>query len=158
MGQNSMLINSRLQLIFTDRSPIELSGNVHKVSKLSELDALFSSNTYVIVDFYADWCPPCRAIAPTVSQLADENAWRGQLAFAKINYGHCKDVAKRYNITTLPTFLIFKDGEPTSVVVPGNKPNKSTGKIEDVLVDKIQGANRALLKSVVQALIEKVQS
>lgn len=158
MGQNGTLTNSRLQLIFTDRSPIELSGNVHKVSKLSELESLFSSNTYVIVDFYADWCPPCRAIAPTFSKLSEDYAWRGQLAFAKINYDHSKDVAKRYNITSMPTFLIFKDGEPTSVVVPGNKPTKSTGKTEEVLVEKIQGANIRLLKSVVQALVDKVQT
>lgn len=135
-----------------------MSGNVHIVKELSELDALFSSNTYVIVDFYADWCPPCRAIAPTVSELADENSWRGHLAFAKVHFDHSKDIAKRYKVTTLPTFLIFKDGEPTSVVVPSNKLDKSTGKTEDVVVEKIQGANIGLLKRVVQTLIEKVQS
>lgn len=137
-----------------------MSGNVHKVKELSELKALLSSNTYVIIDFSTDACPPCRAIAPTVSELADENSWRGHLAFAKINYEHSKDITKHYGIeiTTVPTFLIFKDGAPTSVVIPGNKVNKSTGKTEDVLVEKIQGANVGLLKSVVQALIEKVQS
>ena len=103
-----------------------------------------SSTTYVVVDFYADWCPPCRAIAPTFSKLADDHASKGQLAFAKVNVDHVKDVAQRYNISAMPTFLFFKNG--------------ALQPVEDGLVERIRGANVASLRSAVRALAEKVQS
>ncbi|KAH7341158.1 thioredoxin-like protein [Pyrenochaeta sp. MPI-SDFR-AT-0127] len=143
--------------LFADRSPIpETSGNVFKVSKPSELDSLLSSTTHVVVDFYADWCPPCRTIAPMFSKLADEHASKGQLAFAKVNVDHVNDVAKRYGISAMPTFLFFKDGKSTSVAVQKTKRGASTGATEDV--EKVLGADVVLLRSVVRALAEKAQS
>ncbi|KAG8411630.1 hypothetical protein J3458_015692 [Metarhizium acridum] len=145
-------------ILLQDRSPIpETSSNVRKISELSELKSLLSSTTYVVVDFYADWCPPCRAIAPKFSKLADEYASKGQLAFAKVNVDHCKGVAKHYKITAMPTFLFFKDGEPTSVVVQSNKHSTSTKKPKDGVVERIQGADVTLLRSTVQALAETAQ-
>jgi len=90
--------------LLADRSPIpETSGQVYKISNVKELDSLLKSNKYVIIDHYADWCPPCRAIAPMFSQLADQNAVKGQLAFAKVNVDHVRDVASRYAVTAMPT-------------------------------------------------------
>ncbi|KID82282.1 Thioredoxin-like protein [Metarhizium guizhouense ARSEF 977] len=144
--------------LFQDRSPIpETSGNVSKISELPELESLLSSTTYVVVDFYADWCPPCRAIAPQFSKLADEYASKGQLAFAKVNVDHCKGAAKHYNVTAMPTFLFFKNGERTSVVVQSSKQGTSTKMPKDGVVEKIQGADVKLLRSTVQALAENAQ-
>ncbi|CAG7948706.1 unnamed protein product [Penicillium salamii] len=145
-------------IVTADRSPIpETSGNVQKISELAELRRLLSTNKFTVIDFYADWCPPCRAIAPVFSKLADEHALKGQLAFVKVNVDHCKDVAKLYNITSMPTFLFFENGEPKPVLVQSDERG-STKIPNDGLVEKVQGGNVGLLRCVVQALALKTTS
>ena len=137
--------------MFADRSPIpETSGNVSKVNAPADLDTVLKSTKYAVVDFYADWCPPCRAIAPVFSKLADEHAVQGQLGLANVNVDHVKDVAKKYGITAMPTFLIFEDGKPTQLKV------QKKGVEEEVAM--IRGADVVLLKAVVQELVRKVGS
>lgn len=106
-----------------------------------------------MIDFYADWCPPCRAIAPTFSKLADEHASKGKLAFAKVNVDHLQGAAQRYDVRAMPTFVCFKDGKPNAVAVKDVKGNATASEVE-----RIQGANVMLLKGVVQALAGQVQS
>jgi thioredoxin 1 len=133
------MLTSRLgKALFADRSPIpEASAKVHKITSAAEFDALLSATRHVVVDFYADWCPPCRAIAPVFSKLADDHSSGGRLAFAKVNVDLLGDVAGRYGITAMPTFMFFRDGTPFTA---GGK------------VDRIRGADRAALKATVQAL------
>ncbi|KAI0834638.1 thioredoxin-like protein [Hypoxylon sp. FL0890] len=139
--------------IFADRSPIpETSGKVYRVASAAELDALLSSTTHVVVDFYADWCPPCRAIAPIFSELADKYSSNGQLAFAKVNVDHVNEVAGRYGVSAMPTFMFFRNGVPKGVAVEGIKARQSVSFTNDGLVDKIRGADRGALQAVVQAL------
>jgi thioredoxin 1 len=94
----------------------------------------------VVVDFYADWCPPCRAIAPVFSELADKHSANGQLAFAKVNVDHVDNVASRYGVSAMPTFLFFQNGAPKGV------------QVADELVERVRGANRPALQAAVQAL------
>ncbi|EMR69254.1 putative thioredoxin-like protein [Eutypa lata UCREL1] len=142
--------------MFMDRSPIpETSGEVHKVTSAAELDALLSSTKHVVVDFYADWCPPCRAIAPIFSKLADSHSSNGRLAFVKVNVDHVNDVAGRYNVSAMPTFVFFQDGVPKGVSVEGIKGRSTVSVTDDGLVDRVRGADRAALEAVVQALVEK---
>ncbi|KAI0873104.1 thioredoxin-like protein [Hypoxylon argillaceum] len=144
-------------IFFTDRSPIpETSGNVYKIAEAAELRALLSSTTHVVVDFYADWCPPCRAIAPIFSKLADSHSSAGQLAFAKVNVDHVGNVAQQYGVTAMPTFMFFQDGVPKGVAVEGLKARPSVGLTDDGLVDKVRGADKPALEAVVQALAGKV--
>ncbi|KAK6206843.1 thioredoxin [Colletotrichum tabaci] len=139
--------------LFADRSPIpETSGKVYKVSSAAELDSVLASNSHVVVDFYADWCPPCRAIAPVFSELADKHAAEGRLAFAKVNVDHVNNVAGRYNVTAMPTFVFFRGGKPQGVEVKGLTPRQSVVSTGDGLVDRLRGADRAALQAVVQAL------
>ncbi|KAI0403973.1 thioredoxin-like protein [Xylaria palmicola] len=143
-------------LFFTDRSPIpETSGHVYKITEAAELRALLASTTYVVVDFYADWCPPCRAIAPIFSRLADTHASKGQLAFAKVNVDHVKNVAGQFNVTAMPTFLFFERGAPRGVMVDGIRGHPSVSFGDDGLVDRIRGADKVALEKVVQALAGK---
>ncbi|KAM5350990.1 hypothetical protein ACJ41O_003713 [Fusarium nematophilum] len=139
--------------LLADRSPIpETSGNVHKITKPAELDAVLKSTTNVVVDFYADWCPPCRAIAPIFSKLADSHAASGHLAFAKVNVDHVNDVAKRYSVSAMPTFVFFQNGIPKGVAVEGLKGRQSVGLGGDGLVERVRGADRVALEAAVKAL------
>ncbi|TDZ13209.1 Thioredoxin-like protein [Colletotrichum orbiculare MAFF 240422] len=131
------------------------SGKVYKVASPGELDAVLASNAHVVVDFYADWCPPCRAIAPVFSGLADKHASEGKLAFAKVNVDHVNAVAGRYKVTAMPTFVFFRNGKPEGVKVEGVTPRQSVSFTGDGLVDRVRGADRAALQAVVQALAEQ---
>lgn len=88
---------------------------VHHINSSAEWQALLSSNTYVAVDFFADWCPPCRNIAPVFEALAAKHAVPGILAFAKVHVEHVRDVAATYRITSMPTFMFFKEGKQVAV-------------------------------------------
>ncbi|MCK8501034.1 thioredoxin [Myxococcus sp. MISCRS1] len=70
---------------------------------------VLESKEPVLVDFTAAWCPPCRAIAPTVAALATE--YRGRLKVAKLDVDANQETAQRYNIRSVPALLLFKDGQ-----------------------------------------------
>lgn len=73
-----------------------------------ERDVLQSKDP-VLVDFWAEWCGPCRMVAPTLDQLADE--MDGKVKIAKLNVDHNQDVAFKYQVSSIPTFILFKDGK-----------------------------------------------
>ncbi|CAI4217795.1 unnamed protein product [Parascedosporium putredinis] len=120
-----------------------------------ELDTLLASNTSVIVDFYADWCPPCRAIAPVFSQLADEYAVTGHVAFAKVNVDNVKDVAAKYGVSAMPTFVVFRNGKPGGVAVDGLQGRTSVNTGADGAVERVLGADRVALEAIVKAVASK---
>ncbi|KXJ86974.1 thioredoxin-like protein [Microdochium bolleyi] len=145
--------------LLADRSPIpETSGEVFKITAAKELDTVLASNTYVVVDFYADWCPPCRAIAPVFSKLADEHTLKGKLAFAKVNVDHVNDVAGRYGVSAMPTFVFFANGKPQAVDAADVKRGQSVVADSSGHVEKIRGADPMALKAVVAALSAKAKS
>jgi thioredoxin 1 len=83
--------------------------NVAQVSDASFEGDILKSDVPVLVDFWAPWCGPCRSVAPIVDDLANEYA--GKLKVAKINVDESTEVAMRYQITSIPTFIVFKNGE-----------------------------------------------
>jgi len=72
-----------------------------------ESDVL-KSNKPVLVDFWAEWCGPCRMVAPTLDEIADENE---AVRIAKVNVDDQQDLAYRYQVSSIPTFILFKDGQ-----------------------------------------------
>ena len=76
---------------------------------------VIQSDTPVLVDFWADWCAPCKMIAPIVEDLADE--FDGQIKFAKLDVDSNPKTAQTYGIRGIPTLLIFNGGSPVDQVV-----------------------------------------
>jgi thioredoxin 1 len=73
----------------------------------------------VLVDFWAEWCGPCKMIAPVLEEIAEEQA--GRLQVAKLNIDDNLDVTRRYDVMSIPTLILFKDGEPRARLI-GAKP------------------------------------
>ncbi|MDO8491958.1 MAG: thioredoxin [Dehalococcoidia bacterium] len=76
---------------------------------------VISAKTPVLVDFWATWCSPCRMVAPIVDELAEE--YTGKVSFAKVNVDENRKLSEKYEIRSIPTLLVFKDGKPVKQIV-----------------------------------------
>ena len=90
-----------------------------------------SSNKYSVVDFWAEWCAPCRAIAPIVKELAEQYA--GKVVFGKLNVDENPRTASEYGIMGIPTLILFKDGRPVDMVVGAVPKRVLEGRIVKLL-------------------------
>src|SRR5574337_1999155 len=104
---------------------------VGKVSDASFESDVLKSAEPVVVDFWAEWCGPCRMIAPALEELAGEYA--GRLAVGKVNVDENRQVAARFGIRSIPTLLFFRDGNRVEQVVGAHPKGTIKAKIDQLL-------------------------
>ena len=107
-----------------------MAENVLEITDDNFEDTVLNSETPIVVDFWAEWCPPCKIIAPSLEQLADEYA--GTFKVGKLNVDDNRETAMKYGIRGIPTLLVIKEGDVTEQIV-GAHP-------KDTLKDKILSA------------------
>ena len=85
----------------------------------------------LVVDFWADWCMPCKMMAPVVDQLAEQ--YDGRIVVGKVNIDEEPDLAARYDVRSIPTILFFKDGEEAATLVGARPIASLTAEVDKLL-------------------------
>lgn len=92
---------------------------------------VLQSQTPTVIDFYADWCGPCRMVSPVIEGLSKE--YEGRVKFAKVNTDENPELAERYGIMSIPTVMVFKNGQVASSVVGAGPASMYKQKIDAAL-------------------------
>ncbi|KAI3316484.1 thioredoxin-like protein [Xylariaceae sp. AK1471] len=92
------------------------------VASPGEWQRILASSTVVVTDFYADWCGPCKMIAPTFESLSTKFSKPGKITFCKVNVDNQQSIAQSHGVSAMPTFLIFKSGSVIETIRGANPP------------------------------------
>jgi thioredoxin 1 len=95
------------------------SKNIHTTSDAAFDQEILKSSGLKLVDFWAEWCGPCRMLAPTLESVADE--FQGQVGVYKMNVDENPETPGKFNIRGIPTVILFKNGQAVDQIV-GNQP------------------------------------
>jgi len=104
-------------------------------------EIVLKSERPVLVDFWAPWCGPCRAVAPVVEELTKD--FEGKVDFVKVNVGESPDIATKYSITSIPTLMIFKDGKPVQQFI-GLRPKGDFQRVLNNFIIKKEVGNETI--------------
>jgi thioredoxin 2 len=141
-GQKNRLAYERLSDVVRCgrcKQPLVAPASPVEVKQSSDFDQLIArSSIPIVVDFWAPWCGPCRALGPVLEQLADENA--GKVKVVKVNTDENQDLAQRLGIQSIPTLEIFAGGHEVARTA-GARPAADIEALIDQAVEKLSRAS-----------------
>jgi thioredoxin 1 len=108
-----------------------MSANITALTDQTFDEQVKSADRAVLVDFWAEWCGPCKMIAPILEEIAVEHAEK--LTVAKLNVDDNPQIALRFEVMSIPTMILFKDGEPVSRLVGARPKGRLLSDLADVL-------------------------
>ena len=108
-----------------------MSENVKEITSINFSDEVLKSDTPVLVDFWAEWCGPCRAIGPVVEEIA--NDYDGKVSVGKLNVDNENQLAMEYGVRSIPALLIFNNGTVVNQIVGAVPKNRITDIIDTVI-------------------------
>jgi thioredoxin 1 len=108
-----------------------MSDHIEHVNQDSFQTTVLDSQKPVLVDFWAEWCGPCKMVAPVIDELAAE--YKDKAGFAKINVDENPKLASQFGVMSIPTIMIFKDGKPEQQVIGYKSKNDLQKLLDSVL-------------------------
>ena len=108
-----------------------MSENIHEFTDQSFDTDVVQADLPVLIDFWADWCGPCKAIAPTIEEIAGDYA--GKVKVGKLNVDQNQNTAMQYGVRSIPTLLIMKSGEVVSQIVGAVPKENITEALDKIL-------------------------
>ena len=108
-----------------------MSNNIKDITDASFENDVLKSDRPVLVDFWAEWCGPCKMIAPTLEEIAKE--YGGKITVAKVNVDHNQAIPAKFGIRGIPTLILFKNGVPAAQKVGALSKGQLTSFIDSNL-------------------------
>ena len=108
-----------------------MSENIHEFTDQSFDTDVVQADLPVLIDFWADWCGPCKSIAPTIEEIAGDYA--GKVKVGKLNVDQNQNTAMQYGVRSIPTLLIMKSGEVVSQIVGAVPKENITKALDEIL-------------------------
>ena len=108
-----------------------MSENVKEITSINFSKEVLKSDTPVLVDFWAEWCGPCRAIGPVVEEIA--NDYDGKVSVGKLNVDNENQLAMEYGVRSIPALLIFNNGTVVNQIVGAVPKNRITDILDTVI-------------------------
>lgn len=99
-----------------------MAGNVTELTESNFEQEVLKSSVPALVDFWAPWCGPCQMMGPILEEASQE--WEGKIKICKLNVDEVMSVARDYQIQSIPTMILFENGEPAKRIV-GARPKKA---------------------------------
>jgi thioredoxin 1 len=105
-------------------------GAMHVDEKTFQAEVI-NSSLPVLVDFWAEWCGPCKMLAPIIDEVAEE--MKSQLKVVKVNVDNAQDLAMQYNVMSIPTLLIFKNGQIAGQMIGAIPKQQLINKLKPII-------------------------